>query len=103
MTTDFSPQKIVIGDFPYAPGTAVQGSLYTLYTVVDRDGFAFLACCAFHERAGVASGWHPETDHGRMLGDLTSLPGAPADDCGREMTGDEARERLSAYRRGSRP
>ena len=80
---DFNPEKIRIEDFPYPPGSAVEGSFFARYTVVDRDGFAFLACCTYHERAGIASGWNPAADNGRMLTSLTALPRLPALTCGR--------------------
>jgi hypothetical protein len=78
----FSPEKIPVGEFPFPPGAAVLGSLGSLYTVVDRDGFAFLACCAAHDREGKASGWYPQAEHGRMLAELEAAGGAAPDHCG---------------------
>ncbi len=81
---DFHPEKIRIEDFPHDLGAAVEGQFFARYTVVERDGFAFLACCTFHERAGTASGFYPVTDKGRLLTRLTELPLLPEFRCYRE-------------------
>ena len=67
---DFHPTKIPTSEFPYPVGSTVQGEFFALYTVVDRNGFAFLACCADHERDGTASGCYPVADKGQMLAQL---------------------------------
>jgi hypothetical protein len=79
---DFNPVKIPTNEFPFPVGSTVQGHFFALYTVVDRDGFAFLACCADHEDDGTASGWYPVTENGRMLAtlDASDLPLGP--NCG---------------------
>jgi hypothetical protein len=71
--TTFNPQKIAIADFPFPAGTAVLGGLGSLYTVVDRDGWAFLACCPWCEEHAIASGFYAQQDGGRLLvRDLTA-------------------------------
>jgi hypothetical protein len=82
--SDFHPEKIPVAEFPYAPGTGVTGSFGVLSTVIDRDGFAFLACCAAHERAGTASGYYAQRDKGRILGRDEAATSPPPDDCGRD-------------------
>jgi hypothetical protein len=80
--SDFHPEKIPVADFPFLVGSAVQGSLYARYTVVDRAGFAFVACCEAHERAGRASGWYPQREHGRLLAEFEAVPSPPPEWCG---------------------
>jgi hypothetical protein len=63
----FNPEKIRTTDFPWPVGTALRGGLGSLYTVVDRDGWAFLACCPWCEEHAIASGWYPQQDKGRFL------------------------------------
>lgn len=65
--TAFTPEKIPTAEFPFPPGAAVRGGLGSLYIVIDRDGWAFLACCQPCETAGLASGWYPQQDGGRFL------------------------------------
>ncbi|MFE1362599.1 hypothetical protein [Streptomyces harbinensis] len=64
---DFAPETIPVGEYPHPVGTVMRTSTGTHMTVVDRDGRAFLACCATHEQQGVASGYHPSRSHGRLL------------------------------------
>src|SRR4051794_26002374 len=80
---DFRPVKIPIDEFPFPVGSTVQGQFFALYTVVDRDGFAFLACCSDHERDGTASGWYPVAENGRMLARLEASALHLGPDCGR--------------------
>ena len=80
----FHPENIPVADFPFPVGSAVRGSLGSLYAVADRGGFAFVACCLTHERAGSASGWHPQRNAGRMLGEWEAIPGPAPEDCGRD-------------------
>lgn len=82
--TGFRPEKIPVAEFPYPPGSGVTGSAGAWSTVIDRDGFVFLACCAAHERAGTASGYYAQRDKGRILGSYEPLGSSPADDCGRD-------------------
>lgn len=67
----FAPQptreRIPVAEFPYPVGSAVRGSLGSLYTVIDRQGDAFLACCAHCDTAGKASGWYPVRANDRIL------------------------------------
>lgn len=65
--TEFNPEKIPTADYPHPVGTVVLGT-GGLSTVVDRDGTTFLACCQEHESAGVASGYYPQRENGRLLG-----------------------------------
>lgn len=72
--TEFNPQKTPIADFPFPADTAVIGSMGSLYTVVDRDGYAFLACCPWCEEHGIASGFYAQQENGRLLvRDLTAV------------------------------
>lgn len=82
--SDFRPEKIPMAEFPHPAASAVRGSTGTLWTVVDRGGYSFVACCAAHERAGTASGFYPQRDQGRILGEWEPVSAAPADDCGRD-------------------
>jgi len=81
---DFHPEKIPVGEYPHPAGTGVRGSFGVVSTVIDRGGFVFLACCAAHERAGIASGCYAARDKGRILGKEEPLGCAPPDDCGRD-------------------
>ena len=67
----FQPAKTPIADFPHPVGQVVLGSLGMRYVVTDRDGYAFLACCALHDQEGVASGWYPQHNNGRPLATFT--------------------------------
>jgi hypothetical protein len=80
---DFHPEKIPVADFPSPPGSGIRGGLGTLFAVVDRDGFIFLACCARHAAEGTATGWWAQREHGRILGNYEPAGDAPAD-CGRD-------------------
>lgn len=80
---DFNPVKIPTNEFPFPVGSAVQGEFFELYTVVDRDGFTFLACCSDHERDGTASGWYPVAENGRMLATLEASDPHLGPNCGR--------------------
>lgn len=82
---DFHPENIPVGEFPFPPGTTVRANGGGFYTVADRNGSAYLACCTTHERAGTASGWYPQRDRGRTLGEFTDDGGWPElEDCGRD-------------------
>lgn len=61
------PAKTPITAYPHPVGTIMRGSMGSLSTVVDRDGYAFLACCADHEAQGVASGYYVQSEGGRIL------------------------------------
>lgn len=81
---DFHPEKIPVAEFPHPPGSVVRAPGSSLRSVViDRDGFAFLACCTAHERYGTASGYNPCRDNGRILGGYERCGGALGD-CGRD-------------------
>lgn len=82
--TDFSPENIPVGEFPFPVGSTVRLGLGLLCAVVDRDGFVFLACCTDHERAGTASGWHPQRDKGRILGEHAATDYPELVNCGRD-------------------
>jgi hypothetical protein len=64
--TGFIPEKVRIGDYPHPVGAIVSGS-GGLHTVVDRDGWAFFACCTDHHEQGRANGFYPQASHGRHL------------------------------------
>ena len=81
---DFNPEKIPVAEFPHPAGAGVTGSFGVVSTVIDRDGFVFLACCAAHERARTASGYYAARDKGRVLGEYEALGSPPPDDCGRD-------------------
>ncbi|MFJ4738758.1 hypothetical protein [Streptomyces sp. NPDC088775] len=63
----FNPQKIRVIDYPHPVGTIMRGSMGSTSTVVDRGGFAFLACCITHDEQGVASGYYVQAEDGRIL------------------------------------
>ena len=65
-TTGFIPEKVRIDDYPHPTGAIVRGS-GGLHTVVDRDGWAFFACCIEHHTQGRANGYYPQVSHGRHL------------------------------------
>lgn len=67
MPEDFAPHRIPIAEYPHPVGAVMRGSMGSLSTVVDRDGFAFLACCTTHIEAGLVTGYHPQADSGRLL------------------------------------
>lgn len=67
--TGFIPEKVRIGDYPHPAGSIVRGS-GGLHTVVDRDGWAFLACCTEHTDQGRASGYYPQISNGRHLAQI---------------------------------
>lgn len=81
---NFNPEKVPVSGFPHPPGAGVAGPAGALSTVTDRNGFAFLACCATHERAGTASGYYPQRDKGRLLGQYEATTTPPPSDCGRD-------------------
>lgn len=83
-TSPFNPQKILVAEFRYVAGSTVRGTFGSLYTVVDRDGYAFLACCTDHETAGTASGWYPCTNAGRTLADFEASDADLPANCGRQ-------------------
>ncbi|MFJ6559900.1 hypothetical protein ACIQMV_08465 [Streptomyces sp. NPDC091412] len=62
----FIPEKVRTTDYPHPVGTIVSGTS-GLHTVVDRDGWAFLACCTEHHTQGRANGYFPQVSHGRHL------------------------------------
>ncbi|NEA52353.1 hypothetical protein [Streptomyces sp. SID10815] len=62
----FIPEKVRIDDYPHPVGAIVSGT-GGLLTVVDRDGWAFLACCTQHHTEGRANGFFPQMSHGRHL------------------------------------
>ncbi|MGQ3551754.1 hypothetical protein [Streptomyces rochei] len=64
--TGFIPEKVRIEDYPHPAGAIVRGSS-GLHTVVDLDGWAFLACCITHADQGRANGYYPQMSHGRHL------------------------------------
>lgn len=66
--TNFQPVKVAVSAYPHPVGAIVRGSMGSLSTVVDRDGFVFLACCAEHESQGVASGYYVQAEGERILG-----------------------------------
>lgn len=80
---DFHPEKIPVAEFPFPPGSGVDGGMGAHSIVIDRNGLAFLACCAAHEQAGIASGYYPVRDKDRICGAYEALDGPPAD-CGRD-------------------
>ena len=51
---------IRVEEYPHPVGTTLCGPTGAISTVIDRDGHVFLACCAEHERQGVASGYYPQ-------------------------------------------
>lgn len=65
-STGFIPEKIRIADYPHPVGAIVRGT-GGLHTVVDRDGYAFFACCADHHEQARANGYFPQVSHGRHL------------------------------------
>jgi len=65
--SDFHPVKTLLADYPHPPGTVMRGSMGSLSTVVDRGGYAFLACCTVHDVQGVASGYYVMSEDGRIL------------------------------------
>lgn len=62
----FIPEKVRIGDYPHQVGTIVRGT-GGLHTIVDREGWAFFACCVEHHTEGRANGFYPQVSHGRHL------------------------------------
>lgn len=76
----FNPVKIPTAEYPHPVGTVMRGSMGSLSTVIDRDGYAFLACCTAHEAEGRASGYYPQADDGRVL-DRSEPAGIPSYDC----------------------
>jgi hypothetical protein len=64
--TGFIPEKVRIDDYPHPVGAIVRGT-GGLHTVVDRDGWAFFACCTAHHEQGRANGYFPQVSHGRHL------------------------------------
>ncbi|MFF1341095.1 hypothetical protein ACFVYT_24780 [Streptomyces sp. NPDC058290] len=63
----FNPQKIALADYPHPVGTILRRSMGSPLTVVDRNGYAYLACCIEHEKRGNAFGYHPQADRGQIL------------------------------------
>lgn len=82
--TDFHPVKTPTSDFPFPVGSTIRGGSGLVHVVVDRDGYAFVACCMTHEHAGTASGWHPASENGRLLSEFSFLSADSLDDCGRD-------------------
>jgi hypothetical protein len=64
--TGFIPELIPITEYPHPVGAIVLGT-GGLHTVVDRDGYAFFACCVEHHDEGRANGFFPQMSHGRHL------------------------------------
>ncbi len=77
---DFKPESIPVTEFPHPPGAVIGDTVW--HVVIDRDGFAFLACCMSHERAGKASGYYPQRNAGRILGTFERLDMPTLEDCG---------------------
>jgi hypothetical protein len=65
--TGFIPELVTIANYPHPVGTVMRGSFGSMSTVVERDGFVFLACCTEHEAKGKASGYFVQASHGRIL------------------------------------
>jgi hypothetical protein len=80
---DFGPKKTPVEDFPFPVDSTVRGTLGSLYQVVNREGYAFLTCCALHEKEGNDSGWYPATNDGVLLAHLVAEGSGPLADCGR--------------------
>lgn len=81
MTSGFNPVKTPITDYPHPVGTTMRGSMGSLSTVIDRDGFAFLACCVQHEGQGVVSGYYVQSENGRILDRSVPDPEADGYEC----------------------
>ncbi|MGH3217905.1 MAG: hypothetical protein ACRDPY_04105 [Streptosporangiaceae bacterium] len=79
---DFHPAMIPLDEFPFPVGTVVRASFGIVYTVVDRGGYTYLACCAAHEHGRRAGGFYPETQKGQMLTILEAAPDADPAVCG---------------------
>lgn len=63
----FIPEKVRTPEYPHPVGTVMRGSFGSTSTVVERNGYAFLACCTAHEAEGKASGYFVQASHGRIL------------------------------------
>jgi excisionase family DNA binding protein len=77
MTAD----RVPVADFPFPPGEGVRAG-DGAWSVADRGGFAFLACCRVH--AGAGWWWGGRWPEPAELGSVTPAHGPQA--CGRLLT-----------------
>jgi len=81
MTSNFKPAKTPTVNYPHPVGTTMRGAMGSLSTVVDRDGFVFLACCTEHEAQGQASGYFVMSEDGRVLDHSEPEPESEGYEC----------------------
>jgi hypothetical protein len=76
--TFFAPERALLRDVPWPAGTVLRGDTGTIAVLVDRGGYAFLACCLTHETAGTARGWYVTRD-GERIATRGWAPATPAE------------------------
>lgn len=82
MPNSFNPVKTPVANYPHPVGAIMRGSTgITLWTVVNRDGYVFRACCPEHEEQGVASGYWIQSENGRVLDRSEPAPEIDSYDC----------------------